>query len=605
MVAFQIWQKQQEKQDRLNLFYLLEQWAKDPQTANRPFIITPSDPANGVPQTETTYSEAYERVLKCAAWLKIQYNVQKGEMVAMDYMNRPQFVWVWFALWSLGAVPAFINHNLRDKAFVHCVKVSTARLLLIDHEIEGILTEETKEGLDEASMGRPMETVLVTREMEEAIFARDPYRAPDSARGGVTGTDVSLLIYTSGTTGLPKAANVNWGKPASGPKVWANLFGLQREDRYFTALPLYHSSGSALGLMPVLGPGCTLVLAPKFSARQYMRQVSETGATGMHYIGEMCRYLVSSPPSPYDRAHKLKFAYGNGMRMDVWQKLKDRFNIPVVIEFYGATEGPSAMFTHSRNDFTRGAVGRSGIITRKIFGNNLLVKHDNNTDEPYRNPKTGLCIRCKSNETGELLHPLDAKAIEEKYFGYLGNEKASMSKVLRDVLKKGDAYYRTGDLQRVDSDGRWWFMDRIGDTFRWKSENVSTAEVSEAVGDHPAITEANCYGVQLPNHDGRAGCAALVLREDLKTLDDTLCRELAAHARKRLPRYAVPIFLRVMKEVETTGTHKHQKVKLRNEGADPGQVGDDELFWLEPGKEGYTSFGDGEWKRVCGGEAKL
>lgn len=458
MVRFQLWMKRLEKQDRLNLFYLLEQWAKDPQTTSRPFIIVPSDPANGVPQTQTTYGEAYEKVLKCAEWLKTEYGVQKGETVAMDYNNRPQFVWLWFALWSLGAVPAFINTNLRDKAFVHSVRVSTARLLLIDHEIAEVLTDDTRTGLGEQSMGRPLETVLVTPEMEEAISHRQPYRAPDSARSGATSTSVCLLIYTSGTTGLPKAANVNWGKPASGPQVWSKLFGLGREDRYFTALPLYHSSGSCLGVLPVLGPGCALVLSPKFSARQYMRQVSETGATGMHYIGEMCRYLVSSPPSPYDRAHKLKFAYGNGMRMDVWQKMKDRFNIPAIIEFYGATEAPGAMFTHSRNDHSRGSVGRSGLLTRTLLNNNVLVKHDTSTDEPYRDPKTGLCVKCKTGETGELLSVLDAKSIDEKYFGYVGNEKASMSKILRDVLKKGDAYYRTGDLQRMDGDGRWWFM---------------------------------------------------------------------------------------------------------------------------------------------------
>lgn len=604
MIGFQIWLKRLEKRDRINLFYLLEQWAEDPQTATRPFLITPADPSKGVPQVETTYAQAYENVLKYAAWLKEEHGVGKGEMVAMDYMNTPKFVWLWFALWSLGAVPAFINHNLRDKAFVHSVRVSTARLLLVDHEVEDLLTEETTAALGEESMGRPLVTVLVTPEVETSILSRDPYRAPDSARAGVKATDVAMLIYTSGTTGLPKAANVNWGKPASGPRVWARLHGLQREDRYFTALPLYHTSGSCLGVLPVLGPGCALVLAPKFSARQYMRQISETDATGMQYIGEMCRYLVSTPPSPYDRAHKLKFAYGNGMRMDVWQKMKDRFNIPTIIEFYGATEGPSAMFTHSRNDFTRGAVGRSGLLTRRLFGGNLLVKHNTATDEPYRDPQTGLCERCATNETGELLHPLDAKAIDEKYFGYVGNEKASMSKVLRDVLAKGDAYYRTGDLQRVDADGRWWFMDRIGDTFRWKSENVSTAEVSEAVGDHPAVVEANCYGVQLPHHDGRAGCAALVLREGA-TLDEGLGRELAAHARKRLPRYAVPVFLRVMTHVEVTGTHKHQKVALRNEGVDPEKVGEDEVFWLEPGAEGYRRFGGREWKRVVGGEAKL
>ena len=272
--------------------------------------------------------------------------------------------------------------------------------------------------------------------------------------------------------------------------------------------------------------------------------------------------------------------------------------------YSGATESPTALFIHSRNDFSRGAIGRSGIISRTLFGTSLLVKHDSSTDEPYRNPKTGLCERCATNEVGELLHPLDAKAIEEKYFGYLGNEKGSSSKILRNVVKKDDAWYRTGDLQRMDSDGRWWFMDRVGDTFRWKSENVSTAEVSEAVGDHPAITEANCYGVQLPNHDGRAGCAALVLSQG-ETLSPETCADLARHTLKRLPRYAVPIFLRVMKHVEITGTHKHQKVQLRNEGVDPNKVGEDEIFWLQPGSQRYEKFEEKDWRKIVGGEARL
>ena len=335
-----------------------------------------------------------------------------------------------------------------------------------------------------------------------------------------------------------------------------------------------------------------------------MRMVSETKADGIHYIGEMCRYLVSSAPTPYDRAHNLRFAYGNGMRLDVWQKLKDRFNIPTVMEFYGATEGVSASFIHSRNDFLRGAIGRQGVIRGALFSNVTLVKHDSSTDEPYRDPTTGFCVKCKTGEPGELLNPLDVSRVDEQYSGYLGNEKASQSKILRDVLKKGDVYYRSGDIQRQDSDGRWYFVDRVGDTFRWKSENVSTAEVSEAVGTHPEVKEANVYGVQLPNHDGRAGCAALVLTSEQK-LDDRLARDLAAHSRKRLPRYAVPLFLRLLKEVEVTGTLKHQKVTLRNEGVDPAKTGADEIFWLESGAEKYTAFSEKDWQRIVGGSAKL
>lgn len=266
--------------------------------------------------------------------------------------------------------------------------------------------------------------------------------------------------------GLPKAANVNWSKPLSGIKLFSSLLGLKKDDRYFTALPLYHSSGSILGVLQALGPGCTIVVAPKFSARNIMRQIHETKSTALHYIGEMCRYLVSSPPSPYDRDHNCRLVFGNGMRLDVWQKLKDRFNIGTVIEFYGATEGPAASFVHSRNDFLRGATGRQGWLIRNLLQTFIIVKHDRSTDEPYRDPNTGFCVKCATNEPGELIHPLDPNNINEKYVGYYGNEKASMSKILRDVFKKGDVYYRTGDLERRDEDGRLWFTDRVGDTFR-------------------------------------------------------------------------------------------------------------------------------------------
>jgi acyl-CoA synthetase (AMP-forming)/AMP-acid ligase II len=289
--------------------------------------------------------------------------------------------------------------------------------------------------------------------------------------------------------------------------------------------------------------------------------------------------------------------------MDVWQPFKDRFNIGTINEFYGATEGTAACFVHSRNDYLRGSIGRQGVIFRNLLNTFIIVKHDHATDAPYQNEKTGFCTKCKTNDPGELLHPLDADNISEKYQGYFGNDQASMSKVMFNVFKKGDAYYRTGDIVRQDEEGRIWFTDRVGDTFRWKSENVSTAEVSEAIGSHPDVKEANVYGVQLPNHDGRAGCAAIVVSGE--QLNDALAKDLADHAKKRLPRYAVPLFLRLMKEVEVTGTLKHQKVALRNDGIDPDKLGADEVFWLQPGAERYTKFHHKDWKRICNGTAKL
>jgi acyl-CoA synthetase (AMP-forming)/AMP-acid ligase II len=259
----------------------------------------------------------------------------------------------------------------------------------------------------------------------------------------------------------------------------------------------------------------------------------------------------------------------------------------------------------SRNTFSRGAIGRTSLISGVI--NNLgqaLLKFDNEAEEPLRNPRTGLCSRSAYDQPGEFVAKLDPKAIKDKFLGYLGNEKATNSKILRDVFTKGDAWYRTGDLLRQDSEGRLWFVDRIGDTYRWKGENVSTAEVSEALGSHPSVREANVYGVTLPGHDGRAGCAALLLR-DGQTLDESLRRDLAAHVRKQLPKYAVPLFLRLVKgELEITGTVKQTKVQLRNEGVDPESVGEDQVLWL-PGQDGYEPFAKKDWEALVGGQAKL
>jgi len=594
-----------ETQDRLNLFYLFEEHATNPKSAHTPFLIVPADPDHPKCQTQWTYAEAYETVLKYARWLAEVHGVRKNEIVAMDITNKPMFLWVWFALWSLGAKPAFINTNLRSNAFVHCVRVSTARLLLVDPQIRDVLDDETKLELDADGRGRAVDAIILDTDVEPSISALSPYRAPDEARSGEKLNSVSMLIYTSGTTGLPKAANVTWGKTLAGTHYFPRLLELTPRDRYFTAMPLYHSSASVLGVCQALGAACAIVIAPKFSPRTYMKLVCETEATVIQYIGEACRYLLSSPPSPYDRAHRVRVAFGNGMRPDVWQRFKDRFGIPNICEFYGATEGPGATAVYERNGFLLGAIGRSGAVTRLLMGGvSVLVKHDHTTDLPYRDPRTNFCVKCARNEPGELITQLDAANIADKFQGYLGNDKASSSKILRDVFKKGDAYYRTGDLQRLDPDGRWWFVDRVGDTFRWKSENVSTAEVSEALGSHAAIREANVYGVQLPHHDGRAGCAAVGLVEG-RELDGSVRRELAALARKRLPRYAVPLFLRVMRELEVTGTMKHQKVVLRDEGVDPGKTGRDEMFWLPPGADAYEPFGGEEWARLVGGDARL
>lgn len=386
-------------------------------------------------------------------------------------------------------------------------------------------------------------------------------------------------------------------------------------------MPLYHSSAAVVGFVTCLINGATLVLGRKFSARNFMREARENDATIIQYVGETLRYILGVPPEidpvtgeDLDKKHNIRLAFGNGLRPDVWNRFKDRFNIPTIAEFYAATEGTSGSLNISSNDFAAGAVGRNGLIGNIILGRgSAIVDVDLETQEPWRDPKTGLCKNVPRGDPGELLFAIDAADPAETFQGYFQNSKATEGKILRDVLKKGDAYFRTGDMVRWDKDGRWFFSDRLGDTFRWKSENVSTNEVAEVLGSHPDVHEANVYGVALPNHDGRAGCAAIVFNRQiasgspsgpaLEPPSETL-KSLAAHALTNLPRFATPLFLRVTPEMQATGNNKQQKHVLRTEGVDLSRVSkNDRLYWLQG--NAYIPFAQKDWDRLSGGQVRL
>jgi len=373
-------------------------------------------------------------------------------------------------------------------------------------------------------------------------------------------------------------------------------------------MPLYHSSAALLGLCTTLENGSVIVIGKKFSTKTFWSEVRASNATIIQYVGELCRYLLAAPPQidpvtseNIDQANSVRMAFGNGLRPDVWSKFKERFDIGIIAEFYSATEGSSASWNYSKNDFSKGAVGRNGMLGNLLLGRMwALVELDWETETPFRDPKTGFCKRAKPGEPGEMLYKLDPNNIERGFQGYFNNSKATSSKIMRDVFVKGDAYFRTGDMISWDSEGRTYFNDRIGDTFRWKSENVSTNEVSEALGNHPSVHEANVYGVELPHHDGRAGCVAIVLANPP---NEQLLSDLASHAQKVLPRFAVPQFLRFCKEMQSTGTLKQQKHGLRLQGVDPTKTGDDELFWLQRGT--YVKFSKKDWEALNGGRVKL
>lgn len=530
----------------------------------------------------------------------------------MDFMNSPVFIFLWLGIWSLGATPAFVNYNLTEDSLLHCVKTSTARILFVDQKVKPQFTEAVTDALESAKArdGKgPVQTVFFDATLEEQILDIDAVREPDSTRSAMR-LDMALLIFTSGTTGLPKPATVSWQKIGLLTGFMPPWFGLTKSDRYYTCMPLYHTSAALLGLCASMVTGSTLVLGHRFSTATFWNEVRQHDATVIQYVGETCRYLLAAKPQHdpvtgenLDRVNNVTKAFGNGLRPDVWDKFKDRFGIETVGEFYGATEGVSAIWNLSTNNFSSGSIGRHGLLASAIVKRELAIfEVDWTTELPLRDPLNhNFCRQVKTGDPGELMFKVDPTDIYSKFQGYFNNPSATEGKIFRDVLVKGDAYCRTGDVLRWDSEGRWWFCDRIGDTFRWKSENVSTAEVSSVLGTHPHILEANVYGVEVPEHDGRAGCAAILL--DTDDVAEGFLNSVAKHAQNNLPKYAVPPFLRIVNGHQTTGTNKQLKAVLRGEGISPKKTGGDRMYWLKDGT--YERFGKREWMTLERGRARL
>ncbi|KAK7700007.1 long-chain fatty acid transporter fat1 [Diaporthe eres] len=588
-----------ERTGRLSLFYDLEYYATNSRTKDMPFLL--------FEDKQWTFKQGLEDTLRYGAWLREAFGIKKGEIVAMDFPNSYMFVFVWLGLWSIGAKPAFINYNLTGQALAHCVRAAGTNIMLIDPAVASNIDDHVRKELADVRLE------FLTPDRQEEILATKPVRLPDETRAEDGIDKMAILIYTSGTTGLPKAAVVSWGKVHAAGGFAARLIGARPGEIFYTSMPLYHSSGALLCFANALLMGATVALGAKFSTRTFWSEVRQHKATMIQYVGETLRYLLAAPVEvdpqtgqSMDKQHAVRVALGNGLRPDVWNRFKERFGVEYIAEFYGATEGSFATWNLSRNDFSMGAVGRNGWLYSLFVGlGTAIVEVDFSTDLPYRDPKTGLCKASSPGDPGEFLFKLPEKELEKRFQGYYNDKAATNKKILRNVFKKGDAWFRTGDVMRWDSEGRLYFHDRIGDTFRWKGENVSTAEVSQVLGLLPAVHEANVYGVQLPHHDGRAGCVALILNDGFANTKDEVLKRLAEHTRRELPRYATPIFLRVTSpgKMATTGTNKQQKHDLRVQGVDPGKMDGDELYWLEQGN--YVPFTETHWDALNAGRVKL
>jgi fatty-acyl-CoA synthase len=549
---------------------------------------------------EQSYAELNADANRIAHWARGQ-GVVRGDVVALCMENRAEYIAIWLGIAKLGATSALINTNLTGQPLAHAIATSGARHL--------VLGEECLDRYASAAHALPAPlAVWIARDPEHAradwpagaqdlaaALREQPERNPDPAlREGVTTGDDLFYIYTSGTTGLPKAARFSHMRFYVTGATGAFAVGLKRTDVHYCALPLYHSAGGVMQAGAALLTGATLALRRRFSASAFWDDVREFDATHFQYIGEFCRYLLNQPPRRNDKDHRIRAIIGNGLRADVWAPFQERFAIPRIVEFYGATEGNAPIMNFENK------VGSVGRYPFKAISNARLVRYDVEADAPVRDAR-GLCVECKPGEVGELLGRMPERADDARgrFEGYTSKE-ATDRKVMRDVFKPGDAWFRSGDLLRQDAQGFFYFVDRIGDTYRWKGENVSTQEVAEALAAYPGLAMVNVYGARVEGHDGRAGMAALQLAPG----ESFEGERFFAHVDGALPRYAAPLFVRLLADVEMTGTFKLRKVTLQEEGFDPARVSDP-LYFRDDAARAYVPLTRALAAAIASGEQRV
>ncbi|MBF6362563.1 long-chain-acyl-CoA synthetase [Nocardia farcinica] len=517
-----------------------------------------------------TYREANAEVNRYAAVLSGR-GVGRGDVVGVLMTNRPETLFVVLATVKLGATVGLLNHNQREKVLAHSFG-------LLD-SVLNVVGAECREAL--ASLPEPLANVLAAEELHEA--ARDAEASDPAVCAEITARERAFLIFTSGTTGLPKASVMThhrWAKSMHG--LGGLGIRLRGDDVMYCCLPLYHNNALTVALSAVLAAGATYALGRRFSASAFWDEVIRERATAFIYIGELCRYLLNQPPRPTDRQHRVRLAVGNGLRPQLWDEFTTRFGIDRVVEFYSASEAPIAF------------VNAFGVSHTAGFGPlpYAIVEYDEETGAPRRGPD-GRLRRVRSGGVGLLLAKVTGR---QPFDGYTDRE-ATEAKLVRDAFRSGDVWFDTGDLVR---DQGWWhiaFVDRLGDTFRWKGENVATTEVENALAHHDSIAEAVVFGVDVPGTDGKAGMAAVTLHPDAE-FDG---RGLARVAYEQLPSYAVPLFVRVVPELEQTSTFKSRKVELRKQGYQPDEHS--ELYVLAGRTDGYVPAYDDYPAEVAAGRA--
>ncbi|CZR63058.1 related to acyl-CoA synthetases (AMP-forming)/AMP-acid ligases II [Phialocephala subalpina] len=557
-----------------------------------------------------SYRELKKIVDELALYL-LHHGIVSGQVVGILSTNSPEMCILMFAISKIGGVSAMLNTALKNDTLIHCIEVVKTNIVFASPDLVANVPSSTGStplriySLNLGYLGpfysqRNLESPFIIIEPQDLTNLPPP---PPPQPG--TETEAYLLLFTSGTTGKPKAVQI--------PKLYLpglstkSSLDLDNPEKYFpirtySCLPLFHAT-ALLGWVGAMGTSSCFCISRKFSASNFSKELCKSKATRMVYVGEICRYLLAAPPSEYDRKHKCIVAAGNGLQGDVWQRFMERFGIEEVREVYRSSEG-----LYQFNNFYGGAasfgkVGFAGILGRYMEDGTFLLRFDAEKQDLWRDEKTGLCAEAPVGVPGEAVARIRSLT---GYPAYYGNKEATEKKFARDVFEKGDLFQRSGDLLVREKDGWVRFHERIGDTFRWKGENVSAGEVKQYMVELEGVHDIVVFGTKLEGYDGQLGTAAIVLHNPSPEAEAKYLEKLYPHLRSRgLPEYAVPRLIRFTKGIDTGATFKHAKEVLKARSWSPEENRDDRLYLLDADVRVFKKLDRETWRGIQGARAKL
>lgn len=540
-----------------------------------------------------TYNGLAERVNRYARWALAQ-DLGKGETVCLLMPNRPEYLAIWLGITRVGGVAALINTHLVGESLAACIDSVAPKHIIVAAELSLQLA-----GAQPLMKTNPQIWIKGQAAAGLARIDDDVEKLAGTRLGlyehrDVTLDDHALYIFTSGVTGLPKPAIVDHRRLMLAIYGFAGILDPERNDRMYGCLPMYHMLGGIAAIGPMLVRGGSVAIREKFSASDFWRDVIRTDCTMLQYVGEIPWALLRTPEHPHETRHRLRLCLGAGLRSDIWEAFKTRFQIPRILEFYASTEGNVMLFNFEEKE---GSVGRLPLLARQLFPT-ALIRIDVEKEAPVRDSR-GYCMRCIPGEAGEAIGQIGRDWLRpiSRFSGY-ANEADTEHRILRNVFRRGDAWFRTGDLLSQDADGYFYFVDRIGETYRWKGENVSTTEVELALRAFPGIKDAVIYGVHVPGYPGRTGMAALIAPPmmDLSALH--------AHLAKRLPAFARPAFVRILAAAAKAAPLKTRKAELAAEAFDPGKC-KEPVYFSDAQRKAFVPLDAQLHALIMAGEASL